>query len=341
MEQTADLSDLLNRHGVKVILDYGVEAGEGENAFDEATREFIKVIQYSAKQKNIPYISVKVTAIARFGMLEKLDAAMHTSGKEDLQKSYTSAVEQLTAVEREEWNKCVARLIEISDSAARNNIGLLIDAEESWVQDPVDALAMQMTEKYNHGKCIIYNTFQMYRHDRLAFLKKSHTESVNKNVALGVKLVRGAYMEKERERALELNYRSPIHEDKISVDQDYNLGLDYCFSGIKNISLVVASHNEDSNLLCTQLMSQYGLDSHHPHIHFSQLYGMSDHITFNLAQNSYNVSKYIPFGPIKDVVPYLMRRAKENSSVAGQTGRELGLIRKELERRTATRGLKV
>ena len=330
LEQTAGLSDLLNQHGVKVILDYGVEAGEGESDFDEASHQFIKVIEYAATQKSIPYISIKLTAIASFRLLEKIDVNMHACEHDDLQGRFSFAAGQLSADEQIEWNKSVARLINISESAAKNNIGLLIDAEESWVQDPVDALAMQMIEKYNHGRCIIYNTFQLYRHDRLEFLKRSHLVCAEKNILLGAKLVRGAYMEKERERAIVFNYRSPIHEDKFSVDRDYNFALDYCLTSVDNISIIVASHNEQSNLFCTELMAQRTIDTHHPHIHFSQLYGMSDHITFNLANGGYNASKYIPFGPIKDVVPYLMRRAKENSSVAGQTGRELSLIKKEL-----------
>jgi proline dehydrogenase len=331
LEQTAPLSDLLNRHRVQVILDYGAEAGESEQSFDEAANQFIKVITYAATQRSIPFMSIKVTAIARFGLLEKIDAAMHASDKDDLQERYGFAIDQLNEEELKEWNKSVSRLISICEAGNKHTIGVLIDAEESWVQDPVDALAMQLMEKYNRDKCVVFNTYQMYRHDRFEFLKNSHAVSNEKNITLGVKLVRGAYMEKERERAIAFNYRSPIHEDKDAVDRDYDQALEYCLTEIKNISLVVASHNEQSNLHCTKLISQYSLPANHPHIHFSQLYGMSDHITFNLAQHGFNASKYIPFGPIKDVVPYLMRRAKENSSVAGQTGRELGLIKKELQ----------
>jgi proline dehydrogenase len=333
LEQTTVLTERLRGHGVKVILDYGAEAGADEKAFDDATAHFIKVIEYAALQSSIPFMSIKVTAIARFSLLEKIDDAMQRSGWDDLAKRYAFAIEKLSDAEKNEWDACKVRLNDICEAAAHKSIGVLIDAEESWVQDPIDALTMQMMVKYNRDTCIVYNTFQLYRHDRLNFLKKSHTECAKVNVVFGAKLVRGAYIEKERARAEKLNYRSPIHEDKHAVDRDYDEALDYCLSEIKNISIVIATHNEESNLYCTKLMSQKSLEADHRHIHFSQLYGMSDHITFNLTQQGFNVSKYIPFGPIKKVIPYLMRRAKENSSVAGQTGRELSLIRKELKRR--------
>ncbi|MEP6676101.1 MAG: proline dehydrogenase family protein, partial [Ferruginibacter sp.] len=211
--------------------------------------------------------------------------------------------------------------------------GVLVDAEETWIQDPVDVLSFLMMEKFNKTKAVIFNTIQHYRQDRLQFLHDSYEAAEKRNFILGAKLVRGAYMEKERRRAAELNYSSPIQPDKESSDKDYNLAVAFCIDHLDKISLIVASHNEYSNLYATQLLQQKGLSPHHPHIHFSQLYGMSDNITFNLAKAGCPVSKYLPFGPIKDVIPYLMRRAQENSSVAGQTGRELGLISKELKRR--------
>lgn len=217
--------------------------------------------------------------------------------------------------------------------AAMHHVGVLVDAEESWIQDPVDALTMQMMEKYNREKGVVYNTIQLYRHDRLQFLQVSHKQSVQKKFKLGVKLVRGAYMEKERARALNMNYPSPIQPDKESSDRDYNLAIKYCIDHLNDFFLIVASHNEESNLYATQLLIEGGYPLSQRNIHFSQLFGMSDNITFNLADAGCSVSKYLPFGPIKDVVPYLMRRAQENSSVKGQTGRELGLIEKELRRR--------
>ncbi|MGB3090459.1 MAG: proline dehydrogenase family protein, partial [Chitinophagaceae bacterium] len=208
-----------------------------------------------------------------------------------------------------------------------------IDAEETWVQDPVDALTILMMDTFNKEWAVVYNTLQHYRHDRIQFLKDSYEAAVERKFILGAKLVRGAYMEKERKRAAEMGYPSPIHPDKESSDKDYNDGVKFCIDNIDKVALVVASHNEYSNLYAAQLMQQKGLPLNHPHIHWSQLYGMSDNITFNLAHAGCSVSKYLPFGPIKDVIPYLMRRAQENTSVKGQTGRELALIKKELERR--------
>jgi proline dehydrogenase len=217
--------------------------------------------------------------------------------------------------------------------AAEKKVGVLVDAEESWIQDPVDALTLLMMREYNKKDLVVYNTIQLYRHDRLEFLKKCYRAAEEKNFLLGAKLVRGAYMEKERRRAAEKDYPSPIQPDKESTDKDYNGALTFCMEHIDRIGVIIASHNEHSNLLTTQLLQEKDLPFNHSHLHFSQLYGMSDNITFNLAKAGCSVSKYLPFGPIKDVVPYLMRRAQENTSVGGQTSRELSLIKKELKRR--------
>ncbi|MFN8249759.1 MAG: proline dehydrogenase family protein [Ferruginibacter sp.] len=333
LEETAAVVNRLEKYKVQVILDYGVEGGEnGEEGYDHATTEFIKVIDYAATQKNIPFMSIKVTGIVRFGLLEKIDAAMHEAAG-SLMKRYHKVVEQLPTAEKEEWQRVVNRLFKICETANRKNVGVLVDAEESWIQDPVDALTILMMDTYNKGKAVVFNTLQLYRHDRLAFLKDSLVAAEERDFVLGAKLVRGAYMEKERKRAADMGYPSPIQPDKETCDKDYNLAVEFCINNIQRISVIVASHNEYSNLYTTQLLDQKGLPHNHPHVHFSQLFGMSDNITFNLAKSGCSVSKYLPFGPIDDVVPYLMRRAQENSSVSGQTGRELGLIRKELERR--------
>ena len=333
LEETALVAKKLGEYNVKIILDYGVEGGDdGEKGFDNSTEEFIRVINYAATQPNIPFMSIKVTGFARFALLEKLDAMMN-AGEGTLMKKFLKAVDDISSEEREEWHLVRHRMMRICEAAAENKIGVLVDAEETWIQDPVDALTILMMDTFNKNRCVIYNTIQHYRHDRLQFLKDSHTAAVERNFILGVKLVRGAYMEKERRRAAEKKYTSPIQPDKESSDKDYNAGLEFCVRNIERIGLIVASHNEYSNLYTTQLLLQNGHSLNHPHIHWSQLYGMSDNITFNLAHAGCSVSKYLPFGPIKDVVPYLMRRAQENTSVKGQTGRELGLIKKELERR--------
>ena len=333
LQETAAVAKHLAEYHVQVILDYGVEGGEdGETGFDHARDEFIRVIDYAATQPNIPFMSIKITGISRFGLLEKLDHSVDQSPGTLMQR-YEKALRDLTAEEMQEWQRVQDRLDMICRRAVEKNVGVFIDAEETWIQDPVDVLAFLMMDKYNKQRAIIYNTYQHYRHDRLPFLKDSHEAAEKRNFILGAKLVRGAYMEKERKRAEEMNYPSPIQPTKEATDSDYNLAVKFCIDHLDRIALVVASHNEYSNLYATQLLQEKKLPLDHLHVHFSQLYGMSDNITFNLAKAGCHVSKYLPFGPIKDVIPYLMRRAQENSSVAGQTGRELALIKKELLRR--------
>ena len=331
LEETASVVDKLEKFDVNVILDYGVEGKEGEESFEHSCEEFIRVVKYASGQPNIPFISIKVTGFTRFALLEKLDAAAND------RSGYTGNVhtEVLNDEEKAEWGRVVERMERIIKTASAGNVGVLVDAEDTWIQDPVDAVTMQMMEKYNKDRAVVYNTIQLYRTDRLGFLKDSFEEAQRKKFLLAVKLVRGAYMEKERKRADELNYPSPIQPDKASTDRDYNTAIKFTIGNIEQIALIVASHNEYSNIYATRLMNDKGIPHHHEHIHFSQLYGMSDNITFNLAREGYSVSKYLPFGPIKDVIPYLMRRAQENSSVAGQTGRELSLIRKEISRRSS------
>ncbi|MFT3946205.1 MAG: proline dehydrogenase family protein [Agriterribacter sp.] len=333
LAETAKVAKKLGEYHVGVILDYGVEGGDyGEEAFDHSMNEFIRVIEYAATQPNIPFMSIKVTGFARFGLLEKLDSSV-SDHQGSLMKRYTQAVNTLTDDEKKEWESVQHRMERICKTAAEKKVGVLVDAEETWIQDPVDVITILMMEKFNKIHPVVYNTVQLYRHDRLKFLKDSLEAAELKQFILGAKLVRGAYMEKERKRAAEMGYASPIQPGKQATDDDYNAGIIFCIEHLDKIALIVASHNEYSNLLAVQLLLDKGLPLNHPHIHFSQLYGMSDNITFNLAKAGCSVSKYLPFGPIKDVVPYLMRRAQENSSVAGQTGRELGLIKKEMQRR--------
>ncbi len=333
LDETAEVAKTMGAYHVQVILDYGVEGGsDGERGFEESARQFIKVIEYAATQPNIPFMSVKVTGLARFALLEKIDQLMH-EGSGSLMKRYISATHLLNPAEKEEWHRVRMRLLHICETAAEKKLAVLIDAEETWIQDPVDALTMLMMDTFNKGRVVIYNTLQLYRHDRLQFLQDSYQAAIERDFILGAKLVRGAYMEKERERAAVMNYPSPIQPDKASCDHDYDAAVEFCIQHLDKIAVIVASHNERSNLFTTQLLQKRNLPLDHPHVHLSQLYGMSDNITFNLAHGGCSVSKYLPFGPIKDVIPYLMRRAQENSSVAGQTGRELGLIEKEMKRR--------
>jgi proline dehydrogenase len=316
MEEAAHTAELLGKYNVGVILDYGVEGKEGEAEFDNAVPEFIKAIRYAASQKNIPFISVKVTGFARFALLEKLDSN-----------------QPLSADEQQEWQRVQNRIDRICQAASETGTMVLIDAEESWIQQPVDDLTDAMMEKYNTGKIVVFNTFQLYRHDRLAFLKKSAQLSESKGYLLGAKLVRGAYMEKERKRGMEMGYHSPIQPNKAATDADYDAAVLFCLQRLDKLAVFIGTHNERSCIEAAKYMVGHNIPADHPHVYFSQLFGMSDNISFNLANSGYHVAKYLPYGPVKDVLPYLMRRAQENTSVAGQTGRELSLINKELKRR--------
>ena len=333
LEETSGVAKKLGEYQVQVILDYGVEGGDdGENGFDHSTEEFLRVINYAATQSNIPFMSVKVTGFSRFALLEKIDSLMNSAAG-TLMKRYLKALELLNESEKEEWHRVRSRMLRLCETAHEKNVGVLVDAEETWIQDPVDALTILMMDTFNKDKVTVYNTLQLYRWDRLKFLKDSYEAAVERKFILGAKLVRGAYMDNERKRAADMNYPSPIQSTQESTHNDYNAAVHFCIEHLEQVAVIVASHNEYSNMHATELLAEKGLPQNHPHVHFSQLYGMSDNITFNLAKAGSSVSKYLPFGPIKDVIPYLMRRAEENTSVSGQTGRELGLIRKELARR--------
>lgn len=329
LQKTSAVVEKLAKFRVQVILDYGVEGKEGEGNFDHATEEFIKVIRYAATQPNIPFMSIKLTGLSRFELFQKIDSV---AVYDDVVQGKIPN-EKLTEPEQAEWERVVGRLRRICEVAVTTNVGVLIDAEESWIQHPEDAITVQMMREFNIGRAVIYNTAQLYRHDRLRYIKDICCFAKKNNFIPAMKLVRGAYLERERERAEEMDYPSPINETKEATDAQFNAAVEFCINPGNNIHVVIGSHNENSNLYAVKLMEQFGLPLNDPRIHFSQLFGMSDNITFNLAKAGCNVSKYVPFGPIQDVIPYLMRRAQENSSVGGQTSRELLLIEKELKRR--------
>jgi proline dehydrogenase len=316
LEETEKMIATLANYHCGVILDYGVEGKESNEEFDKATEAFVHAIEFAGRHQSIPFVSVKVTGLTSFALLEKVN-----------QKEILSDEEQ------QAWQATENRLITICEAAQKNGVSLMIDAEESWIQDAIDALCEKMMIRYNKQRAVVINTIQLYRHDRLAFLQNAYTRLKQHSIIQGYKLVRGAYMEKERKRAEELHYTSPIQPNKESSDRDYNAAIDFCLQHIDDTLLCVASHNEYSNRYAAEKAVQLGIAKDHKHLHFSQLFGMSDNITFNLAKAGYRVTKYLPYGPVKDVVPYLMRRAQENTSVAGQTGRELSLVRKERARR--------
>jgi len=306
----------LDKGGVGTILDYSVEGEDEEQVFDETCAEIIRTIVRADGDTKIPITVFKITGIGRFALLQKLDAK-----------------EVLTAAEQAEYEKVKLRCEMICKTAFDKAVPIMIDAEETWIQNTIDELALDMMRKFNRERIIVYNTYQMYRHDKLADMKADHLIAKADGFILGVKMVRGAYMEKERKRAAEMGYLSPIQPDKAASDRDYNESLRYCIDHIEDIAIVAGTHNEDSSRLLTYLLDEKNITHNHPHVYFAQLLGMSDNLSFNLADSNYNVAKYVPYGPIKAVMPYLFRRAQENTSVAGQTGRELGLIERELKRR--------
>lgn len=316
LEEAAKTAAILQPFGVSVALDYGVEGKSSEKDFDLAVPEFIKAINYAATKPNIPFIPMKITGFADFGLLEKLHLGIGLSKEEN-----------------EAWKRVQVRIDQICAAAAQKQLMVLIDAEESWIQKPVDELANTMMERYNKRKPVVFNTFQMYRHESLAFLKESFEKAQKEGYLLGSKLVRGAYMEKERAHAIEKNDTDPIQPDKESTDRDYDAAVSYCLDHLDQMGLFVGTHNESSCKKAVDILNAKQMPHNHPHVWFAQLYGMSDNITFNLADAHFQVAKYLPYGPVQDVVPYLMRRAQENTSVAGQTGRELSLIKKEMKRR--------
>jgi len=307
----------LAKYQIGTILDYSVEGKSNEDDFNRVTQETIRTILKAKDENNIPFAVFKTSGLARIELLEKV-----SSSKEELSKE-----------EKAEYERVKNRIKTICSTAYENNVRIFIDAEESWIQDAIDDLATSMMRKFNKEKAIVFNTLQMYRWDRFAYLKQSYADAENGNYFLGLKIVRGAYMEKERERAKEMGYPSPIQKDKKSCDNDYNLALTFCINHIDKIALCAGTHNEESSILLTKLMAENNLLKDDKRVYFSQLLGMSEHISFNLSKHGYNVAKYMPYGPVKDVLPYLIRRAEENTSISGQTGRELGLIIKEKNRR--------
>ena len=307
----------LGKYNIGTILDYSVEGKESELDFDACCKETIETIRKAKNDKLIPFCVFKVTGLARFDLLEKV-----------------SSNTQLADAEIKEYEKVKQRVYLICKEAYEANQPLFIDAEESWIQPAIDSLADENMAKFNMDKAIVYNTFQLYRNDRLEFLKQTIAQAKKSGFHVGAKLVRGAYMEKERARAIEKNYASPIQDTKENSDKDYNLALEECVKHIDMMGLCAGTHNESSSLFLVNLMSKYSISNSDKRVYFSQLLGMSDHISYNLAQSNYNVAKYVPYGPVKEVLPYLMRRAQENTSVKGQTGRELSLIIKEKKRRS-------
>jgi proline dehydrogenase len=315
-EDCLSVIDSMYQKGVSSVLDYSVEGKENEKEFDAAKDKILKILEFAKHIDAIPIAVFKPSGFGRFSLYEKVSKGKVLSDSEQF-----------------EWERVISRFDEVCKKAKAYDVAVLIDAEESWMQDAADGLITQMMQTYNTEKPVVFNTLQMYRHDRLSFLEEEYKKAKAGKYFLGFKLVRGAYMEKENERAEDKGYESPICINKAATDKNFNNGLHYILDHLDGMSLFSGTHNEDSCYLLMQLMTDKGVLNNDPRIWFGQLYGMSDHISFNLANKGYNVAKYMPFGPVKDVMPYLIRRAEENTSVAGQTGRELALLSKEKKRR--------
>lgn len=317
LRETERTVNRLAQSGVLGILDYAIEGKSTERAFDDTLAHKLEMLKYIKDNNNVKMISVKVTGMGRFSLLERVHRG-----------------DVLLLSEQKEYERLRQRLHKLCAAAEAASTGILFDAEETWIQGPLDSLIEEMMAHYNKDKAIVYNTFQLYATSRLPYLMESYEKALQGGYYLGAKLVRGAYMEKERERAEEKGYPSPIHVDKAAVDKDYNAALDYCLERFgKQMAFCAATHNEYSCQYLAEQIEARGLPKNHKYMFFAQLYGMGDHITFNLAKAGYTAAKLIPFGPVKEVIPYLVRRAQENSSVEGQTNRELNIITKEMKRR--------
>jgi len=316
IEKCKNNVEKLGEYNVKAILDYSVEGKDDDKDIEKALQETINSIKNAGVNPNIPFAVFKPTAFGKSAVLEKASENI-----------------ELNDYEKQEVQKFKDRINTLCKTAFESNIPILVDAEDTWFQNIFDIVVTEMMEKYNKEKAIVFNTYQMYRWDRLDILKQAHKAATEGNYFLGAKFVRGAYMEKERERAAQKGYKDPIQPDKDSTDRDYNLALKFCVENIKNITVFNGTHNEYSSKYMAELMEEHGIAKDDKRFWFSQLYGMSDHISFNLAEAKYNVAKYVPYGPVNYVLPYLLRRAEENTSVKGQSSRELQLLNKETDRR--------
>ena len=316
IEECQKTIEKLGESHIGTILDYSVEGKSEEEDFEHTKDEIIKTIKRANDDVNIPFAVFKVSGIAPYGTLEKVSSGIELPKKSKFK-----------------WERIQGRVSEICEYANSLDQPVFIDAEETWIQPALDLMAEKMMEKYNAEKAIVYTTIQFYRADSLEFLKTSHKKAIEKGYIYGIKLVRGAYMEKERERAAEMEYPSPIHPDKESTDKAYDAAIEYCLDNVETIAFVAGTHNEKSVQLLAQKLEVKKIAHNHPHVCFSQLFGMSDNLSYILAKNDYNVSKYVPYGPVKDAVPYLSRRAKENTSVQGMVSRELEMIDREIKRR--------
>lgn len=315
-EECLPVVDRMFENGVCSVLDYSVEGKEEEEQFDATLEKILKILNFVKEKDAIPFAVFKPTGFGRIDLYEKIGNN-----------------EELSAEEQAEWERVLNRFDVVCKRAHEMDVALLIDGEESWMQDAADTIVADMMRKYNQEKAIVYNTLQMYRWDRMDYLKKLHVDAKAQGFHIGMKLVRGAYMEKENAKAQEKGYTSPICVSKEATDENFDTAVAYMLDHLDCMAVFAGTHNEESSYKVARIMEAKGVANNDPRVWYGQLYGMSDHISFNLAKEGYNVAKYLPFGPVRDVMPYLIRRAEENTSVAGQTSRELSLLKQERKRR--------
>ena len=320
LTETVETSKYLASFGVKTILDYSVEGEKTEAGFDATCEEIGKTLIHGGKYDEVAFCACKVTGMASIDLLEKKQSGA-----------------ALTEQEEADFARVKERMDTLARLAGENNTPLFIDAEESWMQDVIDVLAEELMEKYNQERAVVYTTAQLYRHDRLAYLKMLVDRSKERGYVLGIKLVRGAYIEKETQRAKDMGYENPMQPNKPATDRDFDDAVRFTLDHLDHVAVCVGTHNENSSLLVTKILAEKGLPVNHPHVWTAQLLGMSDHISFNLADPGYNVAKYLPYGPVKAVMPYLIRRAEENTSIKGQSSREVELLAREVKRRKSAK----
>lgn len=311
-----DTIEKLYKYNTLTVLDYGAEGKNTEEELNEVMEEILRSIDLAASNSSVPVVVAKLSGLAKNRLLEDM-----------------SSMDEVDPKHQHLYDQFIERIDTICSRAAEHGVGIFIDAEESWIQDGIDDVAISLMKKYNKGSVIVYNTYQMYRHDKLAQLKQDHQDGLAEGYMIGAKIVRGAYMDKENKRAQEKGYPTPIQPNKAATDRDYDAAVEYCVRNYETISSCCATHNMESSKKQAQLIHDLKIPKDHKHLNFSQLYGMSDYITFNIADAGYNVAKYIPYGPIEEVIPYLIRRAEENTSITGEMNRELKLIKEEVQRR--------